>query len=389
VYPHQTERLEAALEAAGVDALVVSSPADVAYLTGFASLSRTVYRTELLAVYSAAGTGLVIPAIDAPALAAGDAAADHVACHGRFFVDLAERADDAAQRAARLVTEAADTAGDALARVLAALGLGAARVGLDDAALTRAAAAALGARLAGVSVIPAVGAVARARAVKGPWEIDCLAQALRAAEESIHAVLGELAPGTTEREAVACYERALAERGAAPLAPIIAFGENAALPAAYPTARALRAGDLVRFDLGCALKGYHADVARMAVFGEPGAAATRAYDAVEAGVGAALAAIRPGVEAGAVFEAAVAAVRAAGIPGFRRHHVGYGIGLEPAETPWLVPGGGALEPGMVLRVETPYYELGAFGVNVKETVLVTRGGAAVMNRSNRGLVVLD
>ena len=58
-------------------------------------------------------------------------------------------------------------------------------------------------------------------------------------------------------------------------------------------------------------------------------------------------------------------------------------------SPWLRPGGEILEAGMVLRAETPYYELGAFGVTVKETVLVTRGGATVVNRSNRGLVVLD
>ena len=130
------------------------------------------------------------------------------------------------------------------------------------------------------------------------------------------------------------------------------------------------------------------DVARMAVVGEPGEREQRAYDAVEAGVQAALDAIRPGVEGGAVFEAAVTAVRAAGLPEFRRHHVGHGIGLEPAEAPWLRPGGDTLEAGMVLRVETPYYELGGFGVNVKETVLVTRGGATVVNRSHRGLVLL-
>jgi Xaa-Pro aminopeptidase len=63
--------------------------------------------------------------------------------------------------------------------------------------------------------------------------------------------------------------------------------------------------------------------------------------------------------------------------------------LEPAERPWLAPEGPALEAGMVLRVETPYYELGTAGVHVKETVLVNRGGAAIMNRSHRGLVVLD
>ena len=387
MYPHQTERLDAALEASGADALVATSAPDVAYVTGFWSFSRGVYPADIAAVYSRSGTALVIPTIDAPALAAGEGAADHVACHGRFFVNLAERADEHARRAAQLAAEPAETAADALARVLEALGLRGARIGMDDGA--RPGTAAIAARLSRFRLTPAAGAVARARAVKGPYEIDCLAQALRIAEEAIHAVLGDLKAGTTEREAVDLYERAVAARGATPYATIIAFGANAALPAAPAGDRALRPGDLVRFDLGCVFKGYRGDVARMAILGEPDVRAQRAYDAVEAGVQAALDAIRPGVEGGAVFEAAVAAVRDAGLPAFRRHHVGHGIGLEPAEAPWLRPGGETLEAGMVLRAETPYYELGAFGVNVKETALVTRSGATVVNRSHRGLVLLD
>src|SRR5216110_999511 len=75
--------------------------------------------------------------------------------------------------------------------------------------------------------------------------------------------------------------------------------------AASSTEPALRAGDLVRFDLGCIFKGYRGDVERMAILGEPDARGQRAYDAVEVGVQAGLDAIRPGVPGGAVFEAAV------------------------------------------------------------------------------------
>ena len=386
MYPHQTERLDAALEAFGVDALVATAAPDVAYITGFWSFSRGVYPADIAAVYSKAGTALVIPTIDAPAFAAGDGAADHVACHGRFFVNLAERADEHARRAVQLASEPSETAAEALARVLEALGLRTMRIGMDEA---RPGAAPIAARLSRFRLTPAVGAVAGARAVKAPYEIECLAQALRIAEEAIHAVLGELKPGTTEREAVELYERAVAAHRAAPYAAMIAFGANAALPAAPPDDRPLRAGELVRFDVGCIFKGYRGDVARMGVLGEPNPRAQRAYDAVEAGVQAALDAIRPGIDGAAVFETAVAAVRDGGLPEFRRHHVGHGIGLEPAEAPWLRPGGEPLVAGMVLRVEAPYYELGAFGVSVKETVLVTRGGASAINRSNRGLVVLD
>jgi Xaa-Pro aminopeptidase len=390
MYPHQAERLDAALARLGVDALVATSVANVAYITGFWSLSRQAYpSTEVYAVYARTGTGLVVPAIDAPALVAGDAGADRVRCHGRFHVDVGERGDAGARRAADLVGGAAGSAAEALAAVLDALDPRSGAVGLDDGPLTESGARAVRGRLAGRTVISATEALAGARAVKGPYEIDCLQQALRIAEESIHDVLAELEAGTTEREAVACYERALVRREARPSATIIAFGPDAALPAAFPGERPLRAGDLVRFDVGCVFKGYHADVARTAVLGEPTPRQQALYDAVDAGLDAALAAIRPGARAGEVFDAAIAGVRAAGLAEYRRHHVGHGIGLEPAETPWIAADGPALEAGMVLRVETPYYELGTAGVHVKDTVLVNSGGAAVMNRSNRGLVVID
>jgi Xaa-Pro aminopeptidase len=390
MYPHQAERLDGALARLGVSAIVATSAANVAYITGFRSPSRQVHpATEIFAVFARTGTALVIPAIDAPAFAAGDVDADQVICYGRFHASVAERADATARRAAELMASAVASPADGVAAALRALGVADGAVGLDSAPLTESSARAIVERLAGAKIHPVSVALAEARLVKGPYEIDCLQQALRIAEESIHEVLGELEAGTTEREAVAVYERALGRRGARPSATIIAFGPNTALPAVAPGDRALRPGDFVRFDVGCVFKGYHATVARMAVLGEPTAPQQERYDAVEAGIDAALGTIRPGAAARSVLDAAVSAVRAAGIPAFQRHHVGHGIGLEPAEPPWLAADGPVLEAGMVLRVETPFYELGAAGLHVKETVLVNQGGAAVMNRSNRGLVVLD
>jgi Xaa-Pro aminopeptidase len=388
MYPHQTERLDAALAGAGADALVAATAANVAYITGFHSLSRVVYpTTESFAVYSRNGTALIVPSIDAPAVV-GAADVSHVVCHGKFVVALGDRPGDADRQTATLMAEAAPSAPEALLRALSALRIDG-TVGLDDTTLPAASVEALKARLAPRRIVSATAALAQARAVKGPYEIDCLAQALRIAEESIHALLDDLKPGITEREAVAAFESLVLRRDATPKATIIAFGENTALPAAWPTERALRRGDLVRFDLACVYRGYHGDVARMAIVGEPSAAQQSVYDAVEAGIDAALRATRPGVTGRAIFEATVAAVRDVGLPDFDRHHVGYGLGLEAAELPWLRSDGAPLEAGMVLRAEAPRYLLGAFGITVKETVLVTRDGCTTMNRSNRGLVTLD
>jgi Xaa-Pro aminopeptidase len=131
-------------------------------------------------------------------------------------------------------------------------------------------------------------------------------------------------------------------------------------------------------------------VARTAVMGEPGRRASRAADAILTGLEAAIGRIAPGVTAGDIHATAVSATREAGLPGFTRYHVGHGIGLEPYERPKLNAGNSTpLEAGDVLRVETPYYEHGWSGVSIKDTVLVTTTGARALNRSARGLVVLD
>ncbi len=100
--------------------------------------------------------------------------------------------------------------------------------------------------------------------------------------------------------------------------------------------------------------------------------------------------LRPGVTAREVFEAAVRATREAGIPGYRRHHVGHGVGLDTYDPPLLdATTETVLEPGMVLEIETPYYELGFGGVQVEDTVLVTDAGCRLLTRTPRELAIVS
>ena len=99
--------------------------------------------------------------------------------------------------------------------------------------------------------------------------------------------------------------------------------------------------------------------------------------------------IRPGLRARDLFEQVVATVRQAGIPHYRRNHVGHGIGLGGYETPALTPGStDVLEPGMVMCIETPYYEVGQFGVQVEDTVVVTTDGVRSLMTTGRELIFL-
>jgi Xaa-Pro aminopeptidase len=111
---------------------------------------------------------------------------------------------------------------------------------------------------------------------------------------------------------------------------------------------------------------------------------------VQAGLEAGIAAIKPGVAAGQIYDAVMTATRAAGLADFQRGHVGHAIGLEPYERPKLDAGKDvALEAGEVFRVEVPYLQIGWGGVALRDTALVTTTGAHALNRAARGLVVLD
>jgi Xaa-Pro aminopeptidase len=389
VYPHQAERLTAALESAGAEALVATSPANVAYVTGFSSLARTVYGTPALAVFARRGTALVVPAIDLPAVVADAVEAEHIIGFGRFAWSYAEPPDAAARRLRALDDARAASPVEALVRALDALGVRG-LTALDESGLAPPLARALEAALSSHGTVPAAGRFAEARRAKGPWEIESLARALAIAEEAANETIQSLSRGATEREAAATYARAVLGRGGRAYGVVVAFGERAAIPAPRPSERALRAGDLVRLDLGCVARGYHAEVARTCVLGEPSREQADVHDAIQAGLEAALETIGPGRPARGALDAAMRAARAAGLHDYARVHVGYGIGLEPCETPELSAGTEAtFERGEILRVETPYYRHGWGGLSLKDTVLIGTSGVQVLNRSRRGLVVLD
>jgi Xaa-Pro dipeptidase len=384
MYPHQAERLTAAVERHGLDALVAVGPENVRYVTGFASAVQCAYRGHrAFGVFTRQGCALVVPMIDAITLADAPADVDVVLPYGDFTV---EGRGDVARRLAQWTERRAGDSTEALRRALAALGVERGVVGVDESGLSVSAWNDL------VSLSPrrAAAALAEARMVKSPYEIEAIARALHVAEQGANAVMQMLKPGVTEREAASVFEEDVARRGGTAYLALVGFGPRAGLPASAPSTRALRTGELVRLDLGAVVDGYRSDVARAAVMGAPDERQERLYEAIAAGHECAIDTLRPGETGARLFETTVAATRAAGLEGYARHHVGHGVGLAHWEAPLFAPTDTTpLEPGMVVQVENAWYELGWGGVHLKDTLLVTRGGAQSMNRSARGLVVLD
>jgi Xaa-Pro aminopeptidase len=69
--------------------------------------------------------------------------------------------------------------------------------------------------------------------------------------------------------------------------------------------------------------------------------------------------------------------------------VGHGIGLDGYDMPDLTPANDQIiEEGMVMCVETPYYEMGWCGLQVENTVVVRKDGVELLHREDGALKVL-
>jgi Xaa-Pro aminopeptidase len=387
---HHKARLTAVLDGEGLDAIVATSPVNLYYITGFRSVSHSLFHgLELYGVFTRQGVGLVVPFIDTTGVAADEIAVDHLQCYGKFFFEYADDPGVIGRKIREFTKSPAPAAADGLAAVLGSLGVIGRRVGVDESGMLPATWRMIEERLKGTTIEPAYQHLRTARMIKSPGEVSRLERAATIAEDGIAAVLGMLKPGVTEREAAQVYEQEVLRRGASPSFTVVTIGERAALADVYPGERKLAPGELVRFDLGCTYQGYRSDIARTAVLGRPSDKQARYYSAILAGEKAAIAAMKPGVPVSQIFELAMRVTREAGMPHYQRTHVGHGIGLEPYDPPTINAATSTpLERGMVFCVETPYYEHPWGGVQVEDAVEITVSGVRRLTRSSQELQVV-
>lgn len=385
--------------------LVAATPPNVFYLTGYYSLTHWMMAgAEVYAVKSSdpdLPPSLVLPISDADNLAEQNPQVGPLFVHGTFHVEAGQNRDqnrpedpwlnDATELLRKLIVmPLLASARAALVEAVAALGTSSLRIGLDEKRISPDLRQELADKFTQHHFIPASDLITKARMIKTPEERDRLRQSALITEAGMMAVIDQLYEGMIELEAQMVFETTLISRGARPGFTVIGFGPHSAYPNATPSHLKLRLGDMVRFDAGCIYKNYWSDLSRGAVFGQPSKKIKQYYQALIQGQDAAISLIKPGIKAGVVFEAAVQAVRKAGIPNYQRQHVGHGIGLEVYDPPILSPNSEAvIEEGMVLCVETPYYELGFSGFQIEDTVVVTPNGCEILNQTERKLYVKE
>ena len=253
--------------------------------------------------------------------------------------------------------------------------LGSGEVGAESAAMTRGDWVWFEPELTLVAVD---GCVEQLRRSKDRAEIARIARAADIASEALAAVGHLFVAGVTERDVRDEVEYVMRRLGAdgPSYETIVASGpENSALPHARPTHRAFEDGDLVVVDVGALLDGYHSDMTRTVVIGEPSSEQLEWYSLVAASQQAGLDAVRPGVTAAHIDAACRSVFADAGLEALFVHGTGHGVGLDIHEEPFLGRASSAeLGVGDVVTVEPGLYRVGFGGIRIEDLVEVTTDG---------------
>ncbi|SMH29485.1 M24 family metallopeptidase [Mesorhizobium australicum] len=372
------DRVRRKMEAEGQDLLVVASPENVLYTSGYESMGATINRRySYAALVTLDDLLLVAPAADfAPAIDAG-IRPEKVYTFGKFFFSGGTAASHNEVRH--------DTFEDGLLAALS--GLKAERIAAEHTFLSKGALDAL--TTAGATVADATSWMLALRSRKLPLEVELLRYTTQITQRAIEAGIAGAAPGVTDKEVASIVASHMSLGGGLPRNVTVVGGLRSALADAMSTERPLAAGDLLRFDTGCSYYGYKSDMARTAVIGEPTRLQAERYAALLEGLQAAIDMMKPGVNARDVFEKSVTVVEAKGLRPYRRQHVGHAIGMAVYEAPVIMPeSGDILQAGATFCLETPYYEPGWGGMMVEDTGLLTDDGFELFSTTDRSLRVV-
>ena len=358
-YDRRLGGVRARMERDRLDALLVTTPENITYLTGFESPGHYWFQA------------LVVPLEGEPATVSR--ALEQSGVDAYSWIERNVGYHDSEEPMQRVAETLRDD------------GLAGGRIGFEKDCwfFTAAQQERLFGLLPGAAFLDAGGTVEHGRLRKSEAEIALMREAARAAEAGMRAGIDAVAEGATEDDVAAEMHWAMIKAGSEwpSIQPFVASGERGAIGHATWMHRHIQAGDSVFLEIGGCRRRYHAALMRTCVVGDPDEETRRAFDIVLEAFEAATHAIAPGVQAGDVDRAARDAIRASGFGGTQASRTGYsiGIGVPPD---WGEGQILSLKPGESTRLEEnmtfhllPWVQIpGKGGVGCTETIRVTGDG---------------
>lgn len=393
------ERLVRRMAELDLDAIVATTKENVYYLTGVQSVALEVFPHSgqfyvILTRERPGGLRMVTSRCDADQVLDVLPLLDSAIGYGTFYREIAEGTEltepEEALRRIAVDGPAPATALEGLALALREAGLAGARVAIDEDGVPHGFLQTLSEAVPHADFTTGSAVFRWTRKVKTAEEIRRLRAVAAVTERGFQAATAIARPGVREQDLVREFEKTVVAEGARPKCTLVKFGRGGVAGQAASNGEGLRLGDSIWLDASCVLDGYWSDVARVYSMGPPSDKLALYHAAMVEGEDVALACARPGMSGKRLFELVMAAVREAGVPHYRRHHVGHGIGVEIYDPVLIAPHiEDQLEEGTVVNFETPYYEFGLGAVQVEDPFVVAADGNHLLTTLQRSLIVLD
>jgi len=226
------------------------------------------------------------------------------------------------------------------------------------------------------------------RRIKSLHEIDLMRLAAKVTLAAYEATFRSLKPGMTQHDVANMVETAHRKLGFEGGADV-QVGEFSAFPHGSVTPQVIRESTIVLMDGGCSAEGYQSDISRTYVLGKSTDKMNQVFEIVHRAQSAALAAAKPGAEAGSVDAAARKVITDAGYgPDYKyfTHRLGHGMGMDGHEWPYLVRGNKTiLQPEMTFSDEPGIYIRGEFGIRLEDDMHITENGSELFTPQSPSL----
>jgi Xaa-Pro aminopeptidase len=366
-FGRRLERAQSGMDAAGFDALLLTSEPDLRWFSGFLTeFWQSPARPWFLVVPRTGKPIAVIPGIGEPLMA-------------RTWIDDIRTwpSPQPADEGVSLVAGALRDAGAASGRIGLPMGPET-RLGMPLNDYRR-----LQAILSAADFVDAAALLRALRSVKSEQEIAKIAHICRIASDAFDEVPALAVPGQALTETFRAFRLALLRNGADNVPYLV----GASAPGGYedvitpPGSDPIAAGDILMMDTGALFDGYFCDFDRNWAIGHADDASRRAYDTLYRATDAGLAAAVPGATSADLFRAMRDVIVAEGYECGNVGRLGHGLGMQLTEWPSHAPHDETvLEPGMVLTLE-PGLAIGPGRTMVhEENLVIGTDGAELLTR---------
>jgi len=240
-----------------------------------------------------------------------------------------------------------------------------------------------------LELIPTTGIVEQHRSIKEPEELVLIKKAAELTDAVFEQAKSVIRPGIMEKEAAWEIEKSFRQEGSEgiPFEIIVASGSNSALPHARPTEKIICSDEPVLIDMGARINGYCSDFSRTIFLGKPNKTFRDIYDVVLKAQTTAIEKIKSNMDASQADHFARSVIEQAGYGDCFGHGLGHGVGLAVHESPTINPNSSdSLIDGMVFTVEPGIYLAGQGGIRIEDLIVLENGKAKVLSQGRKNLL---